>query len=445
MKDTKQLAFFKEISGKKVQVDFNGGEVSSDSGLLFLREVESNLGIIRRIVDALRDRRHPSYVKHELKEITTQRVFQIVAGYEDGNDSNELRNDPVMKMVCDRLPITDEPLASQPTMSRFENGFSRSDLYRIASALLDVFIDSYDTAPVGIVIDFDDTADATYGHQQLRLFNGYHDTYCYLPLHVYEGKSGKLITTILRPGKRPTGKEIVSILKRIVKKIRAAWPEVGIIFRGDGYYSVPEVFDFCYDHNIEYTLGVIPMASMFEKAKSLIEQAKQLYQLENNATKLFGEFSYQAKSWSLPQRIIVKAEHNEKGANTRFIVTSLKHQNRKFIYQGIYSDRGRVEQMIKEHKNHLLSDRTSCSRFFANQFRLFLHSIAYVLLHAFREKHLNKTQFAKAQFITIQKRILKIGARIQQLSTKIKVSLPSSLPIRHDYIRIYHACRLQVG
>lgn len=440
MENTKQLVLFKEISGKKVEVEFDGGEMSSDAGLLFLRELESELGVIGRVADVVRDRRHAGYVKHELLELTTQRVFQIAAGYEDGNDCNELRNDPVMKMACERLPITGSALASQPTMSRFENAISRTDLYRIASAFLDVFIDSYQTAPEAIILDFDETADPTHGNQQLTLFNAFHDTYCYMPLHIYEGKSGKLITTILRPGKRPSGKEIVSILKRIVKRIRAAWPEVGIVFRGDAHYSTPEVFDFCNTHNVKYILGLTTREPMLKKANSLIKQAKELYGLENQPVKRFGEFNYQANSWSVPQRVIVKAEHNEKGANTRFVVTNLEHENRKFIYHGIYTDRGRMELMIKEHKTHLLSDRTSCCRFEANQFRLFLHSIAYVLLHAFREKHLKKTQFANAQFNTIQKRLLKIGARIRQLSTKIKISLPSSFPIKKEYYNIWLSC-----
>lgn len=440
LKDTKQLVFFKGISGKKVEVDFDGGQMSSDSGLLFLRELESELGIIDRIVNVMRDPRHAAYVKHDLLELTKQRVFQIAAGYEDGNDCSQLRKDPVMKMVCEKLPGTDPDLASQPTMSRFENALSSTDLYRIAQALLDVFIDSYQTAPEAIVLDFDDTADATYGNQQLSFFNAYHDSYCYMPLHVYEGKSGKLITTILRPGKRPSGKEVVSILKRITKAIRAAWPEVGIIFRGDSHYSSPEVFDFCNAHNVKYILGLTPRKPMLVNADSLIKQAKELYALENKPVKRFGEFNYRAKSWSAQQRVIVKAEHNGKGANTRFIVTNLEHANLKFVYQDIYCDRGRMELMIKEHKNHLLSDRTSCSRFKANQFRLFLHSLAYVLLHAFREKYLKGTQWATAQFNTIQKRLFKIGARVRQLSTKIKISLPSSFPNQQEYYKIWYSC-----
>ena len=437
----KQLMLFKEISGKKVEADFNGGEVTSDAGLLFLRETESKLGLISRIADVLRDRRHPSYVKHEIVQLLTQRVFQIASGYEDANDSNDLRDDPVMKIACDKLPLSDSSLASQPTMCRFENAFSRTDLYRIAQTFLDAFVDSYDKAPEGIIIDIDDTDDPTHGNQQLTFFNAYHDTYCYMPLHIYEGGSGKLITTILRPGKRPSGREIVSILKRIVKRIRTSWPDVGIIFRGDSYYSCPEVFEFCKEHNIKYVLGLTARKPMLKKANNLMDKAKELYMLYKKPVKLFGEFHYQANSWKIPQRIIFKTEYNDKGPNTRFIVTDLKNTQRRFIYQTIYCGRGEMELMIKEHKNHLASDRTSCSSFQANQFRLFLHSIAYVLLHTFRQLHLKNTEFANAQFNTIRLKLLKIGGRVRDLKTKVKIHLPSSFPLKNDLMKIWISCR----
>ena len=438
--NTKQLAFFKDISGKKIEVDFNGGEVSSDAGLLFLREVESRLGVIRRITDVLKDRRHPSYVQHPIFQLMTQRVFQIASGYEDANDSNTLKDDPIMKIVCEKPPSNDCSLASQPTMSRFENTFSRTDLYRIARAFVDVFIHSYDKIPKAIVLDIDDTDDPTHGSQQLALFNAYHDNYCYMPLHIYEGESGKLITTILRPGKRPSGKEIVMILKRLVKAIRSAWPDVGIILRGDSHYSCPEVFDFCKEHNIKYLLGLTSNNPMSQRAQNLLDQAKELYLLKNEPVRLFGEFMYQAKTWSCPQRVIYKTEYNEKGSNIRFTVTNLENQNRRMIYQMIYCGRGSMELMIKEHKNHLRSDRTSCNRFEANQFRLFLHSIAYVLLHAFREINLKGTQFAKSQFDTIRLKLLKIGARVRLLGTKIKIHLPTSFPFKEEFFKIWESC-----
>ena len=435
--NTKQTMLFKAISHKKIVADFNGGDVSSDGGLLFLRATEKKTDIIARITKVLDDRRHPGYVKHDLQQLLRQRVYQIAAGYEDANDSNQLRHDPVLKITCDQL---DAPLASQPTISRFENTFSRKDLYRIAEAFVEVFLHSYKRAPKGIILDLDDTADRTHGHQQLSFFNGYHDSYCFMPLHIYEGRSGKLVTTILRTGKRPSGKEIVMILRRIVREIRQAWPEVGIIIRGDSHYGCPEVFDFCEVHDLKFVLGLTGRSPMSLKIQNLAQRAKELYLEKEQSVKLFTEFEYQAGTWDSPQRVICKIEHNDKGPNIRFILTNLVNSRIRMIYETIYCGRGAMELMIKEHKNHLRSDKTSCHSFKANQFRLFLHSIAYVLLHAFREKCLKNTQFAKAQFDTIRMKILKLGARVIQLSTKIKIHLPASSPYQDDLITIWRAC-----
>jgi hypothetical protein len=258
-----------------------------------------------------------------------------------------------------------------------------------------------------------------------------------LPLHIYEGKSGKLITTILRPGKRPSGKEIVSILKRIIRIIREAWPDVGILIRGDAYYSCPDVYTYCKEHNIKFIFGFKPYSTLVKRSKALSKKAKELFELNNIPVKIYSEFSYQAGSWESPNRIIVKAEHNSQGPNTRFIVTNLTHENRKFIYETVYCNRGAMELMIKEHKNHLASDRTSCSSFHANQFRLFLHSMAYILMHHFRSHYLKGTEFAKAQFDSIRTKIIKIGARVHHLVTKIKIQLPNSYPYKDDFFSIW--------
>jgi hypothetical protein len=441
MKDcTKQLLLFKGISNKKIEADFNGGEVSSDAGVLFLREVENRIGLISKMTDSLRDRRHPGYVKHQLLELFKQRVFQIACGYEDANDSNELRSDPIMKIACERLPDDDPALASQPTISRFENSLSRTDLYRIAEAFVDVFIQSYSEPPEGIILDIDDTDDLTHGHQQLTLFNAYHGDYCYMPIHIYEGRSGKLIATVLRPGKRPTGKQIVSILKRVVRKIRQAWPEVGILLRADSYYSCPAVFDFCEENDMKYVLGFKPLSPLVREVKPLLEEVSQRFNLEKRPVKMFTETDYKAKSWPKARRVIAKVEYNALGSNIRFIITNLEHWNRRFIYQTVYSGRGAAELMIKEHKNHLMSDRTSCTSFSANQFRLFLHSAAYVIFHTFRALHLKGTEWASAQFDTIRLRIVKIGARIIQRSRKIRIHLPTSFPWKGELQKIWLSC-----
>lgn len=437
---TKQMLLFKDIFGKKVEFDFNGYEVTTDAGLLFLREVEEKTHIIDRISEVIHDNRHPGYIEHNTYHLLKQRVFQIASGYEDCNDCDDLRDDPVMKISCDKLPSSYKALASQPTMSRFENTPSRTDLYRIGLAFIDAFIDSYKEPPEGIILDIDDTDDPTYGNQQMTLFNSHHHTYCYMPIHIYEGKSGKLITTILRPGKRPSGKEIVSIIKRIVRRIRDSWPDVGIILRGDAHYNSPEVHNWCIENSVKFVLGLTSNNILNKKARDIVEKAKELYFIYGKPIKLFGEFTYKANSWSAPRRVIVKAEYNEKGENTRFIVTNLRHTRRGFIYKTIFCGRGKMELYIKEHKNHLASGRTSCSSFEANQFRLFLHSAAYVLLHTFRSIHLKGTEFAKAQFDTIRLKILKVGAQVRELITKVKIHLSSSFPLKELFLKIWKSC-----
>ena len=434
--DTQNTLPFASISGKKVEADFDGGNVTTDGGVLFLRQVESDVGIISRIVSCLPDRRHASYVKHPLEEMIRQRVFQIACGYEDANDCNDLRRDPGFKAACDQLPFSGEDLSSQPTMTRLENSVSRTALYRIARALVDGFLASYPEPPEAIILDIDDTDDPTHGAQQLSLFNAYYDEHCFLPLHIFEGQSGKLITTLLRPGRPFCGKQIVSILKRLVAHIRKAWPHVQVFLRGDSHFSSPEVHAWCEGNRVYYVLGQAGNEKLNELGRPLLEQAQKLYQETQQKVRLFESFSYQAGTWSKPRRIVFKAEVTKEGANPRFVVTNLQSSQASFIYDHIYCARGKMEGFIKNHKTYLRSDRTSCHRFTANQFRLFLHSAAYVLLHTLCEKGLQGTQWAKAQFDTIQKRILKVGARVRELATKVKFHFPTSFPLKEVFARV---------
>ena len=434
--DTQNRLPFASISGKKVEADFDGGNVTTDGGVLFLRHVESSVGVIRRIVDCLVDRRHPSYVRHSVEEMIRQRVLQIACGYEDANDCNELRRDPAFKAACDRLPISGEDLSSQPTMSRLENSMRRKDLYRMACALVDGFLASYPEPPEAIILDMDDTDNPTHGAQQLSFFNGYYDEHCFLPLHIYEGRSGKLITTLLRPGRPLKGKEIVSILKRVVIYIRKAWPHVQVFVRGDSHFSTPEVHAWCEDNRVYYVLGQAGNEKLNALGRPLLDQARHLYSISQEKVRLFESFSYQAGTWSKPRRIVFKAEVTPEGANPRFVVTNLESSQPSFIYDQIYCARGRMEGFIKNHKTYLRSDRTSCHKFTANQFRLFLHSAAYILLHALCEKGLQGTQWAKAQFDTIQKRILKVGARVRELATRVKFHFPTSFPLKDVFTTI---------
>ena len=435
------------ISGKKVQADFDAGTLSSDGGVLFLRPLEAQLEIIKRLSQVLVDRRHQSYVDHSYEDLMRQRVFQIACGYEDANDCDFLRHDPAFKAACHRLPLSGDPLGSQPTMSRLENRLGPRDLYRMTRALVDLFLDSYDQAPKAILLDIDDTNDTTHGDQQLALFNAHYGDDGYQPLHLYEGQSGKLITTLLRPGQRPSGKQIVAILKRLVPQIRARWPKVQILLRGDSHFSAPEVHAFCESQKekVYYVLGQSGNTVLKDKASSLISQAQTLYRLQQSRyiqghppikVRLFTTFQYQAMSWSQPRRIVCKVEVSDLGLNVRFVVTNLKHPRSQQLYDLIYCGRGQMENFIKNHKTFLHSDRTSCHTFLANAFRLILHSAAYILLHGFAEKALEGTPWCKAQFNILQLRLLKVAVKVEERATTIKFHFPSSFPLQSVYVKI---------
>jgi hypothetical protein len=444
---TQSPLIFANISGKKVQADFDAGPLSSDGGVLFLRPLEAQMAIIKRLSQVLVDRRHQSYVDHSYEDLMRQRVFQIMCGYEDANDCDFLRHDPAFKAACHRLPLSGDPLGSQPTMSRLENRVGPRDLYRMTRTLVDCFLDSYDQSPKAILLDIDDTNDTTHGNQQLALFNAHYGDYGYQPLHIYEGQSGKLITTILRPGQRPSGKQIVAILKRLIPYLRARWPKVQILLRGDSHFSAPEVHEFCeaQKEEVYYVLGQSGNTVLKDKASTLVSQAQTLYNLQQSSRlhvhqsikiRLFTTFKYQAKSWSRPRRIVCKVEVAELGLNVRFVVTNLKYPRSQQLYDLIYCGRGQMENFIKNHKTFLHSDRTSCHTFLANAFRLILHSAAYILLHGFAEKALEGTPWRHSQFNILQLRLLKVAVKVEEMATKIKFHFPSSFPLQSTYVKI---------
>ena len=430
MEENKQLSIqFASISGKKVTADFTGGEVTRDVGVMIMRETANKIGIVEKLTEAIHDERHQSYVKHEINELLTQRIFQIICGYEDANDANDLRLDPGFKASCGILP-SEADLASQPTITRFENSVTTKDLYRIAEVFIDRFVASYDKPPKAIVLDIDDTDDETHGAQQLSLFNGYYDEYCYMPLFIFEGQTGKLITSILRPGKRPDGKQIRAILKRVIKRIRKVWPTVGILFRGDSHFATPKLYSWCDKHNVYYIHGLTKNSTLKELAKSTLAAAYRRYETFGEKARVFKEIPYQASTWHRALRVIIMAEVSERGENLRFIVTNLAHERPFFLYETVYCGRGQMENFIKEHKIALRSGRTSCHSFIANCFRLMLHSAAYVIMHTFREKALAHTYLAHAQFDKIRLKLLKIGAEVRELKSKLHFVLPASCPVK---------------
>ena len=429
--ETSQITLsFANVSGKKIEADFDGGTTTSDGGVLLLRQAEALTGIVNRLVGAMSDRRHQSYIDHTYTDLIRQRVFQIACGYEDANDSDDLRSDPGLKIACERLPLTGDDLASQPTMSRLENSVTRSDLYRMGEALLETFIESYDKPPRKLILDIDDTDDPTHGSQQLTLFHAYYDEYCYLPIHLYEGETGKLITTLLRPGRRIRGREAAAILKRVLDHLIMVWPKTKITLRGDSHFSTPEVHDLCDGYGIDFILGQAINKKLKALGAPLMELAAALAEQTDEPVRLFDSFDYRAGSWSRPRIIIYKAEITQGKTNPRFVVTNIRNRTPKFLYEKVYCARGRMEGFIKNHKTFLHSDRTSCHRFPANQFRLFLHSAAYVLVHAIKHIGMQGTQWTTSNFDTIQLRVLKIGARVREQATRIRFHFPTSYPLK---------------
>ena len=424
--DPEQLEFT-ELGRTRVQAVFDEAELSSDGGALLIREAAEINGIIDAMAGSIRDKRDQAHVHHKLGELIRQRVVQICHGYEDANDCNSLRNDSIFKVAAGRSPA-DDPLASQPTMTRLENTVSLRDLIRLFYAFVDNFLDSYASAPKSIVIDMDPTPNRVYGGQQLGLFNAHYDEYCLMPFHIYEGQTGRLISTIIRPGKTPTDKEIIGLLRRIVKRIRERFPKTMLIFRADSHHTKPAVMDWLDDHTVRYVLGLGTNAVLKREVQALVQELTKSQRDSWKKYRRFHTFDYQAGTWSKKRRIIARLEASNLGVDVRFIVTDFDDAGCKFLYETVYCGRGNAELMIKEHKCFLKSSRTSCTDMKANQFRLFLHSAAYVVMHGMKETLLRGTELSKATFETIRLRLLKIAARVQVGKTFVRFHMPSTCP-----------------
>ena len=431
------------VEEKRAELSFSGDQISSDGGLLLLREVENRLHLIDRISNCITDRRDPRYIDHTMKELLTQRIFQIAAGYEDCDDCDDLRGDTVFKMSCNRLPQSGVDLGSQPTMSRLENAATPKDLLNIGKQLVNTFVESYNNEPKLIILDCDDTNNNTYGQQELALFNNYYHDYCYMPLHIYEGLSGKLITTILKPGRRSKQTDVAGILKKLISHLRLQWPNTQIIVRGDSHFTSKDFMQWSEAQSrVDYITGLAGNKKLHELAGTIIKSAKREYEQYKKPVKRYHTFMYQAGSWDKPRRVIVKVEVSHLGTNIRYIVTSMHEFRTRQLYEKGYCGRGSAELRIKEHKLYLKSDRSSCRSFEANQFRLFLHSIAYVLLHTMQQEMLKGTEFANATFKTIQNKIIKTAAWVKELKTKIKIELPRYCPTRELQSRCFEMLAL---
>ena len=439
---TQEQLRFHPANGKTIRADFNGGELSSDFGALLLRQSLLQSDLIRRMAEAVHDKRHPSYIDHSIQDLLTQRTLQVACGYEDANDSNHLRKDPIFKMATGRDPLNpDQHLAAAATFTRLGQAISNKDIYRMAKAFVDHFVCSYEQPPSAIIIDLDHTSATTYGNQQMSLFHGKYNDYCYLPLLIFEGLTGQLITAILRPGKTPTGKENAAILKRVIHVIRQRWPKTHLLVRGDSHFSQPEMMRVIQDEphaDFVFGKGAGDKKVLRPKAEKALKEARQKLALNRihsdpapYSFKQYGEADYQAASWDgLDTRVIYKAEVNQDGDNPRFVVTSIRAASAKTIYEELYCPRGQDENYIKHLKNDLSGDRLSDQSFKANHLRLFYACAAYVVHHDFRSQALKGTSLEKAQPSTVIATLCKIAVKVVEYKDRIKLHLPSSSPFK---------------
>ena len=430
---------FSGAASLPLEARFDGGRVTSDGGLPWLEHADSTLGLTVTLAALVPEWRQRTG-RHSREMLVRQRVFQIACGYEDQDDADALRTDPLLKLVCGQLPATGQDLASQPTLSRLENALDRRACYRLAVALGEVYLRERerDGAPTHLILDIDGTDDPTHGAQEGSAYHGYYRQHMYHPLLVFDGETGQLITAVLRPGNTHGSTGVKAVLKRIVRAIRARWPAVSIELRMDSGGAVPAIYDWCEQAGITYTIGLIANPRLTALAAPLLAEA-QHQRAETGAEKvrLLGEVTYQADSWDYPRRVVIKAEALPKGPNTRFVVTT-RSDSPETLYAW-YVDRGEGEGWIKDLKVACFAARLSNHRFWANQFRLLLHAAAYWLLDTIR-RWLGAMRVERMQLDTLRLRLLKIGGRVWQWSDRVRLRLASSHPGQPlwDHLAAYH-------
>ena len=415
---------FSRCQGRGVSAAFTGGRVSSDAGALLLREADRKLGLMSAVAQVWRDRRNPDLIAHELVGLVRQRVYGLCAGYEDLNDHAHLRDDPCWQTALDR----DEALASAPTLCRLENAFSREDAVAVNTLLVEQFIHSQSAAPAELVLDFDATDVPLHGQQEQRFFHGYYDQHCYLPLYVFCGE--QLLVAYLRPANIDAARHAWAILALVVRRLRQAWPQVKIVFRGDSGFCRHRMLDWCEAHGIDYVVGVAKNARLLALAAEPLEQARAAVAANGQAHRSFHWLEYAAASWRHPRRVVLKAEHNERGSNPRFVVTNLMNLPAAEIYDRRYCPRGEAENRIKEQQLDLFGTRCSAHRFVANQSRILLSALAYTLWEAIRRLGLQGTELARARFGTLRLKLIKIGAVVLTNTRRVRLLCSAHTPVQ---------------
>ncbi len=407
--------------------DFLGGRLTSDGGLPWLAEADAVLGLTEQLAAVIPDWRRRRG-RHTLPTLLAQRVYQIACGYEDQDDADTLRRDPLLKHVCGRLPLTGADLASQPTFSRLENVVSARTCYHLAQALGALYLRERERSgvPSHLVLDLDGTDDPTHGDQEGSAYHGYYRQHMYHPLLVFDGETDHLITAVLRPGTVHASHGAVAVLKRIVAAVRSRWPGVTLEVRADSGFAIPALYAWCDAEQITYTVGLVPNPRLARAVAPLQAEAEQQSRTQDGVkVRLLDETMYQAASWPQPRRVVMKAEILPKGTNTRFVVTT-RTEDATTVYAW-YVDRGESENWIKDLKIGCFADRLSCHRFWANQFRLLLHAAAYWLLDTVR-RWLVAQQIARMTLDTLRLRLLKIGGWVREGTDRVRLRLASSHP-----------------
>ncbi len=430
---------FASLGRKAVVADFRGGRLTTDAGALLLRELEQRLGLFRALDQAIPDPRQPELIVHDQHALLAQRIVAIACGYEDLNDHLTLRDDPVLQLAAGRPPEPGATLASPATLCRLENRVDRAALVRIAAVLVDQFIAAHPEPPAHLILDFDATDDPVHGHQEGRFFHGYYDHHCFLPLYVFCGD--ELLAAYLRPANIDAARHARAVLKLLVDRLRAAWPQVRITPRADSGFCRWRLMRWCDRNGVGYVLGLARNPALQRAAADWTDRAERQFGRTGQPQRLFGSFAYAAGSWDRPRRVIVKAEHGARGANPRFVVTDVPGDPQQ-LYDEVYCRRGEAENRIKEQPLDLFAGRTSCHRFLANQFRLLLSSAAYVLVQALRREALAGTELAEAQVGTIRLKLLKVAARVVLTARRAVFHLASSYPYRELFRRVQERLRV---
>jgi hypothetical protein len=418
---------------KPLVLSCDAPDISSDGGVLLLRQLDDRLGLVRSFAALLDDDRDPSRRRHDRVEQLRQRIYQIALGYEDCLDANWLRHDPAMQYACGSI---EQPLSSQPTLSRLENAITGREHNRLWREFERQYIDELDPATTFVVLDIDGTDDETHGAQQLSMFHGFYDQHMFHPVLVFDGDAGHLISALLRPGNAHASRGATTMLERIIRAIKRRCPDAAIVVRGDSAFAMPKLMDRLeqlHDElgDVHYVLGLAQNSRLLELAEPLLAEAAEQYDATKRFVRRFTWVQYSTlKTWSRERDVVVKVEHSERGANPRFVVTTLTGFNAGLIYDRAFCPRGQSENYIKDLKTALAADRLSCHRFIANAFRLLLHAIAYRLMHALRVSvSAIEPALRRVQMDTLRLRLLKVAAVVVTSVRRIVVRMPRAFPL----------------